>query len=934
MSIDCTGQEYLMIQASGLFDERYYRRMAQLDPSLDALSHYLEDGWRTGVPTSPEFDGVLLGPYFESVGFTGPPLLTFAMLKAAGWAVFPNRNDLEASANVLRSNVLFDDAYYRQHSLLNRPELDSAFHYLIVGEKLGLAPSTGFDQGYYTESFPDIRNAGLNCLVHFILFGQREGRRPRPLADENPLHLEKFSSLKETLIIVSHEATRTGAPILALNISQQLVKRYNLVVILLQGGALVDDFVSIASHLIVVNNRDRNDAELKYFVRNILRSCRVHFAIVNSIESRDIIRHMAEAFVPVILLMHEFASYTRPLTSVCQAFGWATDIVFSTQLTLESAVSEHPGLVYRDCKVIPQGVCDLSGLIPNRGSKDEFMRLKKAMRPEGVADAWVVLGAGSLHFRKGIDLFLMTAAEVLRRTPEIRVRFVWIGHGYRPDRDVNYSVYIREQIVRSGLTEQVAVLDEVTDLGKAYALADAFFLSSRLDPLPNVGIDASIRGLPIICFDDASGVAEILKRDPIAGITVVPYLDVQGAAAAIVNLATDPVLRQRVSDATEALGRKTFVMDKYVGQLEDVGRRAVDAAAQRFQDFNVICNDPLFDEGIFLSVQAAGETRVSAIKRYLCYWSATMLAANPLESLPDFRRPVAGFHPQLYAQHHDTLLETGINPLSDFIRRGYPDGPWLHTVFRPNLSLLRSRVKTHLRVAVHGHFHYPDLIEDFLAKLRSNEHPCDLLLSTNTEAKADRLEAATSDFDRGRVVIRVVPNRGRDIGPLLTAFRQEIRKDYDVVGHFHSKRSLSVDARVGEIWREFLWNYLIGDIYPMMDFVLARFAEDDRLGMLFAEEPHLVGWSNNIRIAEVLATRMGVILPLPRFHEFPVGTMFWARSDALAPIFNLDLSWDDYPEEPIADDGTILHALERLLPLAAQHAKFGFATTYIEGISR
>ena len=53
----------------------------------------------------------------------------------------------------------------------------------------------------------------------------------------------------------------------------------------------------------------------------------------------------------------------------------------------------------------------------------------------------------------------------------------------------------------------------------------------------------------------------------------------------------------------------------------------------------------------------------------------------------------------------------------------------------------------------------------------------------------------------------------------------------------------------------------------------------------------------------------------PPAIDFPVGTMFWARPEALAPLLRLGLNLDDYPDEPLPVDGTILHALERLLPL-------------------
>ena len=98
-----------------------------------------------------------------------------------------------------------------------------------------------------------------------------------------------------------------------------------------------------------------------------------------------------------------------------------------------------------------------------------------------------------------------------------------------------------------------------------------------------------------------------------------------------------------------------------------------------------------------------------------------------------------------------------------------------------------------------------------------------------------------------------------------------------------------------------------------------------------AEDPHLVGWDENRAIAETLAVRMGVGLPLDDFFDFPLGNMFWARPNALAPLLALDLSWDDYPAEPVANDGTLMHALERLSPYAAQVAGLSVAGVRVPG---
>jgi lipopolysaccharide biosynthesis protein len=237
------------------------------------------------------------------------------------------------------------------------------------------------------------------------------------------------------------------------------------------------------------------------------------------------------------------------------------------------------------------------------------------------------------------------------------------------------------------------------------------------------------------------------------------------------------------------------------------------------------------------------------------------------------------------------------------------------------------------RTAVHAHFYYPELFGDFLKKIAVNKNKCDLFLTTNNNANARLLDRHAANYNRGKIILKVVPNRGRDIGAMLTALSDELMS-YEIIGHFHSKRSIHVpDPFIGERWREFLWQNLLGDCFPMMDTILEYLVEYESVGLVFADDPHLSDWDLNRDIAKELARKCGVRSPLPLSLDFPIGTMFWARSRALEPLFALGLKWNDYPGEPVPIDGTILHAIERLLPFIARHAGYYFATTHIPGIT-
>lgn len=54
----------------------------------------------------------------------------------------------------------------------------------------------------------------------------------------------------------------------------------------------------------------------------------------------------------------------------------------------------------------------------------------------------------------------------------------------------------------------------------------------------------------------------------------------------------------------------------------------------------------------------------------------------------------------------------------------------------------------------------------------------------------------------------------------------------------------------------------------------------------------------------------------------------------LRKVLELRLDWGDYPEEPLPYDGTVLHALERLLPFVTESVGLRNVVTNVESISR
>jgi FMN phosphatase YigB (HAD superfamily) len=82
------------------------------------------------------------------------------------------KTDLE----IVRNSAYFKADWYKKTYLLN-DDIDAAEHYLLVGWNNGFNPSKYFSTYQYLCDNPDVRNAGMNPLVHYEKSGKFENRK-------------------------------------------------------------------------------------------------------------------------------------------------------------------------------------------------------------------------------------------------------------------------------------------------------------------------------------------------------------------------------------------------------------------------------------------------------------------------------------------------------------------------------------------------------------------------------------------------------------------------------------------------------------------------------------------------------------------------------------------------------------------------------------
>ncbi|MEH6719914.1 MAG: rhamnan synthesis F family protein [Aurantimonas endophytica] len=222
------------------------------------------------------------------------------------------------------------------------------------------------------------------------------------------------------------------------------------------------------------------------------------------------------------------------------------------------------------------------------------------------------------------------------------------------------------------------------------------------------------------------------------------------------------------------------------------------------------------------------------------------------------------------------------------------------------------------------HAYYPDLVPEILRYIRNVPFPIDLFISTDTEEKKAVIEKALEGWVSGSAEVRVFPNRGRDIAPKIVGFA-DVYDRYEFVVHLHSKASLH-DAKLAP-WRRYLYETLLGSP-AIVASVMEAFDKQPSIGLAAPQHYDYIrrwlGWENNFAQARRVAARMGVSLSPEQALDFPSGSMFWARSAALKPILDMNLSFADFPDEADQTDGTLAHVIERLYFYAAESAGFAW----------
>lgn len=376
---------------------------------------------------------------------------------------------------------------------------------------------------------------------------------PRVNKTSESYEKREISLSARKVLFINHDAARTGAPIILMNFLRWFNDNTKIPFQILSknGGDLEHEMQSLAPVSYYNKKQFSGKGWLRgeFFARrfqplinklhhNNLRKelIRANIGLIysNTITNGEVLEFLSDLGCPVITHVHELDYWIKRMGpgNMEQNKKYTQHYIVVSDAVKQNLTLKHD---------IPESKIDVvHGFIPLSAFEyrsDKGINIRKSLNIPN--DAFIVGSSGMETWRKGKDLFIQLAFNVIRKYTNKSVHFVWVGGC--PDKAEFYQ--IKHDTQHAGISDKVHFVDHVPNPLDYYYEFDVFAMISREDPFPLVNLEVAALGKPIVCFENAGGTQEFVEND--AGF-VVPYLDINAMADKITILAEDAELRKKL----------------------------------------------------------------------------------------------------------------------------------------------------------------------------------------------------------------------------------------------------------------------------------------------------------------------------------------------------------------------------------------------------
>jgi glycosyltransferase involved in cell wall biosynthesis len=380
---------------------------------------------------------------------------------------------------------------------------------------------------------------------------------------------EMQADSRRKVLFVSHEASRTGAPLVLLNFLKWLKSSTNIpfLVLLRTDGEMESEFQELGPTLVLARQSQSRNLLIRQAGNLLTRFAetrrlqqlkarliteRIGLVYSNTITNGNLLRAISHLNCPVITHVHELEQLIRNYGSsnLKHVLRHTQHFIAASEAVKDNLVNRH-GVRNEIVDVVHSSI----PLSANTSTNRREIR-SQILEELGIPHQSLIVGAcGQTCQHKGTDLFILLARVIREQCSGTPVHFVWVG----PEtRKLSFKT-LRRQVDRFGLTGYVHFVGKQAKPMDYFAAFDVMAMTSREDSFPLVVLEVASIGKPIVCFGCAGGAKEFVEED--CGF-VIPTLNVEIMAQKIILLLKSYELRNR-------LGRRASkkLQDSYTMQL-------------------------------------------------------------------------------------------------------------------------------------------------------------------------------------------------------------------------------------------------------------------------------------------------------------------------------------------------------------------------------
>lgn len=366
----------------------------------------------------------------------------------------------------------------------------------------------------------------------------------------------------QKILFISHEASRTGAPIVLLNLIKWIKENTDqqFDILLLNDGPLRPEFELLGETFVATKITGEftfaGTVKKKVFgwsKNDYRKKCASYFSAKgysliygNTILSLPLLEIFKQAFgIKTICCVHELS--------------FALNYLFTKQYLEENL--KRMDLVIAVSNAVKQNLIGEYNLSEKQVALFfEFIETSNEARTDqkiskdelGISPGEFIIGAGGTpEWRKGTDLLIPLTVALTNNFPDLKFKIVWLG-GYPEN---TFFKQLRYDAQKCGIEEKIILLENKDNPLDYINLFDVFVLLSREDPFPLIVLEAALLKKPIIAFEKAGGIPELIEQG--AGL-LAGYLDITAVAGLIYKLSADTELTKKLGDRGNQLVTTKF----------------------------------------------------------------------------------------------------------------------------------------------------------------------------------------------------------------------------------------------------------------------------------------------------------------------------------------------------------------------------------------